>query len=293
MGFGMIVGGAMKGYAEGRKTELDEKRKIYLETLAQDRADRRDREGRDFQASQAELGRRFTAAEAAKARSASADLITADDGTTYVRDSEDGTKVKPLTDETGTRIKALTKGSNDPPIIDEANWLMKNGLAKDAKEAYRIAKQVKGDDPDKSRATIYKKWLEVLSSGNVGRVDSGKLIEEAKQRTEETLQYLQSADETDAAASEPPPAGGDSKAPERAGLAVDGKAWNGKEGFGRVSAPPKPDTSTPKPGGGNVNEVGLPAAPKNPADRKIGKVYYWPLNGNKGRWTEKGWVLVP
>lgn len=245
-GFAMIIGGAAKGWAEGRKAEIQAKREEYLRQLAEDRDDRRAREARDFQA------------------------------------------------------KITSAGKGQPATVEEANWLISNGIAKDAKEAYQLVKQSRSDDPEKSRAAIYKKWLEVLKGDSLGKIDSAKIAEEAQKRTDETMRYL-NADEP-AASAAPPPAGasnapassapaappptGDQPPPSRdfqsTWVQNAEKMASTGGGFDR--------SSTKLPAGAKVG-LEWPAAPKDPADRKVGTVYRSP-NGKVGRWTEKGWVLV-
>ncbi len=46
------------------------------------------------------------------------------------------------------------------------------------------------NDPDKSRASIFKAWMDSLTRGALGAPDPAELQKNAQEMTEKTLQYL-------------------------------------------------------------------------------------------------------
>jgi hypothetical protein len=261
-GFGMILGGAMSGWSDARLDEIKAEREARLQELEAQRQDRRIADQRDFQSKEAEIGRNFDAGqndknraaadaarkesetftsgenqkerdyhstEAGKARDASGDLITDDKGNSY---SRTGARATPLTDDKGNPVKVATAGSAaaKPAEVSTAEWLIQQRVAPDAQTAWKMVRSARAD-PDKSRASIYKAWLDALTKGALGTPDAGELQKQAQDATEKTLQYL---DE------EPSGSGGGGGAPQASGASevipsdpakrVIGKTYTNKNG---------------------------------------------------------------
>lgn len=219
-GFAMILGGAMEGWSGARLDQIKAEREARLQELEAQRQDRRIAEDREFRSKEAEIGRSFesgenektrTAAnearasdreftsgesqkdrdfrsgEAQKTREASGDLITGEDGTTY---SRTGSKASKLVDDEGKPIKAVSgKAADKPAEVSTAEWLIQQGVATDAASAWKMVRSAR-NDPDKSRASIYKAWLDALTKGQLGTPDAAELEKQAREATEKTLQYL-------------------------------------------------------------------------------------------------------
>jgi hypothetical protein len=200
-GFGMILGGAVKGYGEGVLAEAQAKRKAALDAIEAERQDRRIAEDREFRSREAEIGRtaqseenekqrQFSAGENEKNRSTQGTYSTTDDGSSvFVQ----GDKAKPVTGEDGKPVKMATSKDAKPAEIATAEWLVQQGVAGDVKEAWAMVRSSR-TDPEKSRAGIYKEWLRTLKPefGNVK--DPAKLQEEATRMTEQTMRMLEQAD---------------------------------------------------------------------------------------------------
>lgn len=208
-GFAAILGGAMEGWSGARLDEIKAQREERLQELEAQRQDRRIAEQRDFQSKEAEIGyqrdtsmqdrrEKFTSnenqkerdsrsAEAQKTREATGDLITDDKGNTY---SRTGSTAKPLTDDKGNPIKAASgKASDKPAEVSTAEWLIQQGVATDAASAWKMVRSAR-NDPDKSRSSIYKAWLDALTKGAMGAPDPVELEKQAREATDKTLQYL-------------------------------------------------------------------------------------------------------
>lgn len=67
-GLGMIIGGALEGWGEGKLEQLKAQREAKLEELREARADRRAAEDRKFRSAEAEIGRKFESGENDKTR---------------------------------------------------------------------------------------------------------------------------------------------------------------------------------------------------------------------------------
>lgn len=141
----------------------------------------------DYRSGETQKERDFRLSEAEKTREAAGDLITGDDGTTY---SRTGSKAKPLTDDQGKPIKAVSgKATDKPAEVSTAEWLVQQKVAPDAATAWKMVRSARSD-PDKSRASIYKAWLDALTKGQLGSPDPAELEKQAREATEKTLQYL-------------------------------------------------------------------------------------------------------
>jgi hypothetical protein len=278
-GFGMILGGAMSGWSDARLDEIKAEREARLQELEAQRQDRRLAEERDFRSKEAEIGRNFDASqteksqaftssenqkerdyrstEAGKAREASGDLVTDDKGTTY---SRTGSTAKPLVDDKGNPIKVASggKAADKPAEVSTAEWLISQGVASTPAEAWKMVRSARAD-PDKSRASIYKAWLDALTKGALGTPDAADLQKQAQDATEKTLQYLDQ---------EPSDAGAGSQ---------------GGSGASKAATPRTQDTE----------DVVTPAnvIPSDPAKRVINKVYI-NKNGQMARWKGNGWEPV-
>jgi hypothetical protein len=220
-GFAMILGGAMSGWSDARLDEIKSEREARLQELEAQRQDRRLSEERDFRSKEAEIGRNFDAGEnaktrtaasdarketetftsgesqkerdfrsteAGKARDASGDLITDDQGNSY---SRTGSKATPITDDKGNPVKVASGGraADKPAEVSTAEWLIQQGVASTPAEAWKMVRSARAD-PDKSRASIYKAWMDALTKGALGTPDAGELQKQAQDATEKTLQYL-------------------------------------------------------------------------------------------------------
>lgn len=280
-GFGMILGGAMSGWSDARLDEIKAEREARLQELEAQRQDRRLADERDFRSKEAEIGRNFEAGqtskteafqssenqkerdfrskEAAAGREAQGDLINDDKGTTY---SRTGSTATPLKDDQGNPIKVASggKAQDKPAEVSTAEWLISQGVAKTPAEAWKMVRSARAD-PDKSRASIYKAWLDALTKGALGQPDAADLQKQAQDATEKTLQYLDQ---------EPGDAGGDTGS-------------QGGAGSSKTAVPHTQDTE----------DVVTPAnvIPADPAKRVINKVYI-NKNGQMARWKGNGWELV-
>lgn len=303
-GFGLILGGAMSGWSEGRLGEIKAEREARLKELEEARQDRRLKEEREFRSKEAAIGRTFEAGEREKDRAAtregrkeefgfrreerigsqeftagegeksrayqteeredtqeftgseaeknraarreelstSAEIVKGEDGTDYVRTPEG---LKPVTDTEGKPVK-LAAGTKDKPAeVSTAEWLIQQGVAPDAASAWRMVRAARSD-PEKSRASIYKAWLDALTKGQYGTPDPAELEKAAREATEKTLEYLEQ-----------------------------------EEG---VSTGARSETQGEPEGPANM-------IPADPANRVIGKIYK-NKKGQMARWTGKGWELV-
>lgn len=209
-GFGMIIGGAMSGWSDARLDEIKAEREARLQELEAQRQDRRLADERKFRHDEAEIGRNFDASQTSKAqtfqstenqkernyrsteaekqREASGDLITDDNGNSY---SRVGSTAKPLTDNKGNPIKVASGGktADKPAEVSTAEWLIQQGVASTPAEAWKMVRSARAD-PDKSRASIYKAWMDALTKGALGQPDAVDLQKQAQEATDKTLQYL-------------------------------------------------------------------------------------------------------
>ena len=212
-GFAMILGGAMSGWSDAKLDEIKAEREARLQELEAQRQDRRLAEDRKFRSDEAAIGRNFEAdqndktratsaseaqkerdfrsSEAGKARDASGDLITDDQGNSY---SRTGATATPLKDNKGNPIKAASGKVGDKPAeVATAEWLVQQNVAPDTATAWKMVRSAR-NDPDKSRASIYKAWLDALTKGALGTPDPVELEKQAREATEKTLTYLNEDD---------------------------------------------------------------------------------------------------
>lgn len=142
---------------------------------------------RTYRSGESQKERDFRSGEAEKARDASGDLITDDKGNSY---SRVGARATPLTDDKGNPVKAASgKAADKPAEVSTAEWLIQQGVAPDASSAWKMVRSARAD-PEKSRASIYKAWLDALTKGQLGTPDAAELESQARAATEKTLQYL-------------------------------------------------------------------------------------------------------
>lgn len=198
-GFAMILGGAMSGWSDAKLDEIKAEREARLQELEAQRQDKRIAEDRDFRSKEAEIGRNFEAGQADKTRSFQADqadktrasqgdLITDEDGNSY---SRNGSTATPVTDKAGKPVKVASAGkaADKPADVSTAEWLVQQHVAPDVKTAWTMVRSARAD-PDKSRASIFKAWMDALTKGAMGSPDPVELQQQAQDATEKTLQYL-------------------------------------------------------------------------------------------------------
>ena len=276
-GFGAVIGGALEGWGTARLDQLRAEREAKLRALERqedrDRQAKRDADERKFRSDEAAMSRDFTTKENDKTRAANADILTTESGDSVVRD---GSSVKPLTDKDGKTVR-LASGTKDKPAeVSTAEWLIQNGVAKDAASAWRLVRSAKAD-PEKSRASIYKSWLDVLKP-QWGVADGEALQKEAELRTQQTLDYLDRED-------------GEAPADEEASTPAPTGASELKGGMVRKGYTVDPEKA--KANATKEADMGTAAniIPANPADRvpnKIymlkGKMYRWMVDGDQAGW---------
>lgn len=196
-GFGMIIGGAMSGWSEARLDEIKAEREARMKELDEQKQDQRIADEQQFRSREAEIGRNFEAGENEKNRAAqkeseqrridaSGDVVTGDDGTAY---SRVGSKATPITDDKGEKVKLAGSVKDKPAEVSTAEWLIQQGVAPDAATAWKMVRSARAD-PDKSRASIYKAWLDALTKGQLGTPDPAELEKSAREATDKTLDYL-------------------------------------------------------------------------------------------------------
>jgi hypothetical protein len=258
-GFGMIIGGAMSGWSDARLDEIKAEREARLQELEAQRQDKRLADERDFRSKEAEIGRNFESGqtdktiaaakdartqnetftsgesqkerdyrsgEAEKAREAGGDLITDDQGNSY---SRVGSKASKVVDDQGNPIKAVSgKATDKPAEVSTAEWLITQGVAPDAATAWKMVRSARAD-PDKSRASIYKAWLDALTKGQLGNADPVELEKNAREATDKTLQYLNQDDSTEGGA-KPGAAPASTVIPSDPAKRVIGKTYTNKNG---------------------------------------------------------------
>lgn len=135
--FGFMAAGALQGTGEQIVEQAKAKREAALEELRHGRLLERDRAEMEFRSSERKAGQEFQAGENEKTRAfqteIGGDLVTLEGGESGVRV---GSTVKPLTDPDGKRVKAIGSKTEDPADVKTAEWLVKNGIAKDKAEAW-------------------------------------------------------------------------------------------------------------------------------------------------------------
>lgn len=189
-GFGMILGGVAKGYGSAILDAARAKREAALDEIREQRADARAEREMKFRSDEAAIDRDFRASESEKDRAASAAnrgeyATTEDGGSVFVQ----GGKAKPVLGEDGKPIKLAKSTDASPAEVQTAEWLIQQGVAPDAKSAWELVRRAR-DDPEKSRAGIYKAWMDTLSESSYGQMAPDKIAEEARKRTEETMRFL-------------------------------------------------------------------------------------------------------
>lgn len=190
---------------------------------------REEREGgQDFESTERQKERDYRSTEADKQREAAGDLVTDDKGNSY---SRTGSKVKPITGDDGKPVKLATTGSaaSKPAEVSTAEWLVTQGVAPDAATAWKMVRSARSD-PDKSRASIYKAWLDALTKGQLGTPDPAELEKQAREATEKTLQYLGDEDGAEGGAAPAQDSGASSVIPSDPAKRVIGKTYTNKDG---------------------------------------------------------------
>lgn len=260
-GFGMILGGAMSGWSDARLDEIKSEREARLQELEAQRQDKRAADERDFRAKEADLGRQhdtsmqdssqkfqagqgdisraatstenqkerdFRSTEAGKNRDASGDLITDDQGNSY---SRTGSKATPLTGPDGKPIKVASggKAQDKPAEVSTAEWLIQQGVATNPADAWKMVRSARSD-PDKSRASIYKAWLDALTKGAMGAPDAADLQKQAQDATEKTLQYLDEEPAASGNGASQQPSGASEAIPSDPSKRTVGKTYTNKNG---------------------------------------------------------------
>lgn len=124
--FGYLAAGAAEGVGKSMVEQAKAKREAALEELRHRRLLERDEASRAFERGENEKNRAALAER-------DAEMITLEDGTAGLRK---GSKVETLTGPDGKPVKAITTQNTDPSEVKTAEWLVRNGVAADAKEAW-------------------------------------------------------------------------------------------------------------------------------------------------------------
>lgn len=190
-GFGMIVAGAAKGLGTGIVEKARAQREMMMKMLDEQTQDRRLGEERAFRSGEAEKARKFEAEQNQLTRDSKVEYGTSATGDTMaIR----GTKAEPVLGADGKPVKLSTgKTDADPAEVKTAEWLVKNGVAKDPAEAWSLVRRAR-ENPEGSRASIFKAWMDALTKGAIGNVDGAKIQEEATRLTEQTMRSLEGGD---------------------------------------------------------------------------------------------------
>lgn len=164
-GFGMILGGAVKGYGEGVLATAKAKREAALREVEEARQDKRIAEQREFQSRQDEIGRTAQSEENEKQRqfereNSQGDMLDMGNGTYGVRR---GATVEPLIDKTTNEPASIKVKPGYRFLTDEEKAA--NGL--DPNKAYQVDES--GDGAGKVSP--------VGGEGTTINLDSGKLTE--------------------------------------------------------------------------------------------------------------------
>lgn len=168
---GFLAAGAVKGAGDGIVAEARARREAAIAELEHSRLVGREQADRDFRSREAAIDRDFRASEAAKGRAASAeenrlsrmDTITAEDGTTMIRD---GDSVRPLKGEDGKPVKVMgTSKDSKTADISTAEWLIKNGVAADPAEAFRMVRSAR---EGQTTAADIEKMVETAVKTDIG-----------------------------------------------------------------------------------------------------------------------------
>lgn len=198
-GMGMILGGAMEGWSEGRLSQIKAERDQRMQELQEARADKRTQADQEFRSREAEIGAQrqvaenqrqegVQATENQKQRDAAADskvdYSTNDKGETIAIRGNQATTV---VDKDGKPVKLLPKSSDTPSEVATMEYLIKNGAAKDVQDAWGKVRQAKSD-PEKSRAGIYKMWVTSLTAS--GTMSPDEIEAEALKRTDRAMSML-------------------------------------------------------------------------------------------------------
>lgn len=159
---GFLVAGAAESVGSNMVEQAKAKREAALEEIRNGRLLEREQADREFRKGEREAGQAFTSGENDKtransaeqarlAREASGDLLTADDGTTF---SRVGATATPLKDATGKPIKAAGSKTDKPAEVATAEWLIRQGVAKDAEDAWNRVRSAKQNDNQRAKLVI-------------------------------------------------------------------------------------------------------------------------------------------
>ncbi|TPN11738.1 hypothetical protein [Mesorhizobium sp. B2-1-2] len=182
---------------------------------------------RTYRSGESQKERDFRLSEAQKTRDASGDLITDDQGNSY---SRTGAKATPVVDDKGNPVKVASggKAADKPAEVSTAEWLIQQGVATSPADAWKMVRSARSD-PDKSRASIYKAWLDALTKGALGTPDAGELQKQAQDATEKTLQYLDE-EPSNSGSGASQDSGADSVIPTDPAKRTVGKTYTNKNG---------------------------------------------------------------
>ena len=188
-GFGMILGGAAKGLGAGLLAQAQAKREETLRLLENERQDKLLKEERDFRSSEADKARKFESEQSQLNRDASGVQYGTEAGSGFsvaIR----GDKATPVTGPDGQPMKLSTKGdgSDDPADVKTAEWLIQQGVAKDADEAWSLVRRAR-ENPENVRASIFKQWMTTLKP-EFGKADGDEIQREAARLTDETMKVI-------------------------------------------------------------------------------------------------------
>ncbi|RFC65026.1 hypothetical protein DYI37_03940 [Fulvimarina endophytica] len=191
---GFLAAGAAKGAGAGIVAEARARREAAISELEHSRLLQREQADRDFRSKEAATARGFQAeqnelsreesrldreARREESRAGREEVMTGSDGVTLLRD---GDTVRPVKDQDGNPIKSAPSKSNDPADVQTANWLVREGIATDSKEAWTILKRAseKQTTPADVERMVEKAVDTELGGGLVP--PSREAIEESRER---------------------------------------------------------------------------------------------------------------
>lgn len=223
VGLMMVAGGALQGVGEGLVEEAKARREAAIEALrnknimAREDADRsfRREEGeatRSFQAEQNQLTRDFQA-------ETGGDLVTTEDGASGVRV---GSTVRPLQDEQGNPVKAVTPDKDASPAdVKAAEWLIKQGVAKDAADAWgKVRSAREGQTTPADIEKMVEDAVKTEFEGGFAKPDREELEASRERNRARIMKNLGLTEESDGAAFKRPAGATDEQIIEQAKAAL-------------------------------------------------------------------------
>lgn len=200
------------------------------------------------------------------------DLHTAEDGSVVRVHKGKGSTVtgpdgKPL------RLRQTPKDGSTPADVATAEWLIRQGVAKDATEAWDKVRRAR-DNPN-SRARLVLDTFKALKEDARDRRSDVEKRREAETIVDGILAGEDGAVAPAAPGNQPSAAGGAATAPAAAPAAP------ARRPFPRTADDARREFGT-----------GIPAAPRDPSQREVGKTYLAP-DGRKVKWRGTGWQVVP